>query len=174
MLKPNLEELDKKRHEGFRPGFVFCFIKDEKLLLLYKRDYMCWLIPQEGIEPNEDLESARDRGIREEMGQEFLGYCEQGFELVFEDRIEFSQNKQNSRDLYTNNGTKVWMKGKYYYYIVVKNHSININLQDTEFDFANWVDYKTAKYLNSKMQQKNKREIFDKVLDTLKSKGYLK
>lgn len=174
MKIPSLEELDKKRQEGFRPGFVFCFIQDGKILLLYKNDYECWLVPQEGIEPNEDLESAKNRGIKEEMGQEFLNYCDPGFEFIYEDKLEFAKNKQNTRDLHTNDGTRIWMKGKYYYYIVVKNFSASVDLKNTEFDTSCWVDYITAKYLNSKMQQKNKREIFDSVLDILHSNRYIK
>ncbi len=61
----------RKRLRGLRP-VVICLVKcveSENFLLVQPRgDTSVWIPPQEGIDPNDDIEGAALRGLQEELG----------------------------------------------------------------------------------------------------------
>lgn len=168
-----LETLDEKRKEGFRPGVVGCFVNDEKILLFFKRDYNLWMLPQGGINNGEDMMGALKREMKEEVGEKFIDKWISEPVLIMEDEIEFNKKRHGDRELKTDAGEEVMMIGKYYYYLVIPVEDQEIDISETEFDEAVWVDYRKAMFLAKRIYQTNKRDALIKVLSKMKEKGFI-
>lgn len=167
------ENLDEKRKKGLRPGVVGCFVNDGKILLLFKREYNLWMLPQGGINNNEDIMTALKREMLEEVGEEFVGKWIAEPVLIMEDEIEFNKKRHGDRELKTDDGEDVMMIGKYYYYLVIAVKDDHIDVSKTEFDDAVWVDYRKAMFLANRIYQTNKKEALIKVLSKMKEKGFI-
>ena len=168
MTSPSIKKIDEIRHEGFRPGVVGCFLFEKKLLLLFKREYNLWLLPQGGIDNKEKPEEALKREMSEEMGEEFVKSWKRNKpKFIFEDRIEFREDKQGTRELATDAGEEVKMFGKHYYYFAVEVKDEEIEINDTEFDDYVWADFTQAKFLAKRIYQKNKAVAMQEVTEIL-------
>lgn len=167
MIK-TLEEIDTVRQRGFRPGVVACFLHDKKILLLYKKEHNLWQLPQGGIENSETIEQAFSREMSEELGAEFVESTGGEISYVAEDKVEFPLKKQGDRDLQTDDGQPVKMKGKKYFFICAYRFNPDINIQKTEFDDSRWVNFEEGLRLADKIYQKGKQRITLKILNKLK------
>jgi len=168
MKDPTLKQLDKDREDGFRPGVVCCCVHDKKILLLYKEEYGLWLLPQGGIQNEEEPKDAIKRDLKEEMGEEFLKKCKDDYTAFGEDKIEFSESKRGMNELKTDEGFEVFMLGKKYYFYVVNVTDSEFDISKTVFDQHFWLDYDKARFLAERIYQRRKSEMIVNILDLLK------
>ena len=167
MKLPTLKELDQIRKNGHRPQVVGCFLHNKKILFLYKKEHDLWQFPQGGIDNNETIEEAVLREMKEELGSDFLKDVEVG-DLIMKDGLEFSSDKWGSRNLKTDDGEEVLMKGKKYFVIKVKAGLTELDINQTEFDDYRWLDYEEALKLTETIYQKGKKRITEEILDSLR------
>ncbi len=168
MIK-TLEEIDTVRKRGFRPGVVGCFLNGGKLLFLYKREHNLWQLPQGGIENEETIEEAFGREMSEELGEEFIASTGGEIAYVAEDKVEFPRQKQGDRELQTDDGQPMVMKGKKYFFVCAYRLDPNIDIEATEFDDYKWASCGEGMKLAEKIYQKGKQRITIKILKKLKS-----
>ncbi len=166
MQLPTLEEIDEIRKTGFRPQVVACFLKDKKILFMYKKDYHLWQIPQGGIDNGEELEEAVVREMKEELGGDFIKNIEIDL-LVRRNAIEFSMDKWNLRDLRTDDGQRVLMKGKEYFFMTINAGIIELDIDQTEFDDYKWLDYEESLETTSTIYQTGKKRITEDLINVL-------
>lgn len=167
----NLAQIDECRQAGLRPVAVACIIFNNKILMVYKKKYNLWQLPQGGIKNKELPQDALRREIKEELGKSFL--LESKFVYLDGGKILFPFKKQDARDLQTDKGADVYMKGKKYFFYLLKAEKPEINLAETEFDGYQWVNYEQAKKLAENVYQKGKKRITLKVLNLLKNNSYI-
>ena len=168
MNKILLKEIDKIRSGGFRPQIVGCFLNDKKILFLFKREHNLWQLPQGGIDNKETIGQAVIREMAEEMGSKFLDSCDKVFTMIGDDQIEFPPSTQNSRDLKTDKGKNIFMKGKKYFFIAINKINLHINIDDTEFNDYKWLLYNQAIELANQIHQRGKKRITINALNLLK------
>ncbi|HLD50777.1 hypothetical protein A3K34_03455 [candidate division WWE3 bacterium RIFOXYC1_FULL_40_10] len=167
-------DLGPIRKEGMRPTVIACVVFDNQLLLLHRKDYNLWLIPQGGVRFEENLEEALYREISEELGNSFAAGCEKKAEIIGEASAEFFPKDVTKEEMEFHLGKGVEMKGKHYFFMVVNHKTGRLDVKDTGFDDYFWMEYIGAKRLLSLMRQKKKREILLKILDLLKSRGIIR
>lgn len=170
----NLEELNKIRKYGYRPGVVCCIINEQRLLLVYKRDYGLWLIPQGGIENKESVSGAVKREIKDELGDLVLDFCDDNYNYVGEGDIEFSSTSRGVKELKTDEGEPIDMKGKRYFFFVIACSEDKLNFGKSVFDDHTWANYQQAEFLLSKNYQANKRDLTLNAIKQLGELGVLK
>ena len=166
-MQISLEQIDKIREQGYRPGVVGVFVNQNKVLLLNKADWSLWLFAQGGIKNNETTMEALQREMTEELGADFVSTWISEPTLILQDRIGFKRDSQNNRQLNLDNGTTIKMTGKHYYYYVIAVESQNLDISQTDFDEYRWLDYDQALELAQTIYQKNKQRALLKVLDLL-------
>ena len=169
MRRPTTKQIDDARHKGFRPEVVFCILNNKKILFVYKEKYNLWQLPQGGIENKETIDKAIEREINEELGKEFGTSCDKNFKVIGEDKIEFPQTTQDARELKTDKGENVFMKGKWYFFATINAADQNIDIRKTEFDAYRWLSYKDALDFSQEIYQRGKRRITLNAIDLLKS-----
>lgn len=171
---PSLEEINRVRLETFRPTVVACLTHQRKVLLVFKKKYRLWLLPQGGVDNQEDLPTALFREVKEELGNKFaLQLKDIEPTLLGEDRLEFKRAKINTRELVSDDGEELKMKGKHYYLIVAEVKNINFDLEKSEFDRVVWADYKKAKQTFDRIYFKNKKEVLQKAINLLKKRDLI-
>lgn len=173
MHKISLSDLDKIRKQGFRPVVVGCFVDDGKVLFLYQKKHDLWQLPQGGIDNRESVEQAMRREMNEELGEEFTKSMGE-IEIIGEDQIVFPAATQGSRDLQTDDGDGVYMKGKKYFFVLVKTDQEGLDMHKSEFDDYKWLAYSEAMILCDQIYQKGKKRITLKALCVLKATGSIK
>lgn len=173
MKEPVLEDLDSDRKEGLRPSIVCCCINEKQLLFLHKKEYNLWMLPQGGVNNKETLGEALFRELTEEMGKEFTVNCEKDFIVLGDDVIEFLPGKHNVEDLFTDDGTKVELKGKKFYFCALACLNRDFDIGKTEFNDYFWLEYKGAKGMADKIYQKGKRRVTLKIIELLKENNLI-
>lgn len=172
MIK-TLEEIDKIRRKGFRPQVVGCFLNSGRLLLVYKKEHDLWQLPQGGIDNRETMKEALVREMKEELGEKFINANNQNISLISEAKVEFPANKQDVRNLQTDDGETIMMKGKKYFFLKAIVAELNIDIGETEFDDYVWVSYEEGMALAKKIYQKGKKRVTIKVLKRLRELGLI-
>ena len=170
---PSLADLDALRKEGLRPSIVGCFLNDKKILLAYQRSFNQWIIPQGGVDNKETLKEAFFRELAEEVTEDFLKTCDPNIQLVAEDKIEFPPSKQGLRDMFTDSGESVVMRGKYYYFFVANTKKTEITLGATEFDDLKWLNFDEAYKLIKETNTGGRLRMIANLLHVLKDKNLL-
>ncbi len=171
--QPTLEELDNLRKQGLRPSVVGCFLNNKKILLVYQKIHNLWQLPQGGVDNKLNLDQAFVKEMSEEVTEDFLKNTDPKIELIGEDRIEFPPSKQNLRDLQSDSGEKLEMKGKYYYFMLARANSTEITIGATEFDDYKWLSYDEAIKLIKDTSTGGKLRITSQILSKIKDKGLL-
>jgi len=138
MNAPNYKQIDLLRKAGLRPEVVAYIIRDGEFLLTYSKEHDLWFVPQGGIDNKETPEKALYRELGEELGIKLQKSLYGKPELIHLDKIMFTSGI-GSRDLRTDSGESVVMKGKYYLHYVVQSTIQEIDVRDTEFDKLIWV-----------------------------------
>jgi 8-oxo-dGTP pyrophosphatase MutT (NUDIX family) len=170
----SLEDLDSDRREGFRPSVVGCFLNSGKILFVYQKIHNLWQLPQGGVDNKETLVDAFKREMSEELGSEFVKQTSFKPTLISTDKIEFPPDKQGLRELKTDSGTEVTMKGKKYYFLYATSSSTNLNFSSNEeYSESKWANYEEAQDLAKTSAQGGKLRITSAVLEALKDKGLL-
>ena len=169
---PSLEDLDKLRGQGLRPSVVGCFLNDKKILVVFQKIHNMWTLPQGGIDNKETLETAFQRELSDEVTEDFVKNAEKP-ELVGEDKIEFPPGKQGLRDMTTDSGESVTMKGKYYYFLISQAKSTDLLISATEFNDYKWLNFEEAYKLIKETNTGGKLRILSMILNRLRDKGLL-
>ncbi|MBU0613730.1 NUDIX hydrolase [Patescibacteria group bacterium] len=172
MEYPTLQELDKIRKKGFRPQVVGCFLLDKKILFVHDSEYNLWQLPQGGVNNGENVLNAIEREMEEELGSDFAGSIKVG-ELIAEDQIEFPIHKQGMRELKSDDGDFVHMRGKHYFFFVILPTDKFIDINQAEFDECKWLDYERAIEFTETIYQRGKKRITLSIIQNLKQKGLL-
>lgn len=169
---PNLDEINTIRKSGFRPQVIGCFLKDKEILFLFKKKYNLWQLPQGGIDNKESVEEATLREMTEELGSDFTAFIKIN-SLVGKNQVEFPDKTKNSRDLKTDDGKKIFMKGKKYFFIAINTKLADLDIRKTEFDDYKWLDFEKALKLAENIYQKGKQRITIDALEKLNNLNLL-
>lgn len=170
---PTLEELDNLRKAGLRPSVVGCFINNKKILLVYQKVHNLWQLPQGGIDNGQNLEQAFSKEMSEEVTEDFFKNVETPAQLIAEDKIEFPPSKQNLREMKSDAGEPLQMKGKYYYFMVANSKVTDLTIGATEFDDYKWLNYDEAVKLIKDTNTGGKLRITNMILNRLKDKNLI-
>lgn len=146
---------------------VGCFVNEGKILFVYKKKYNLWQLPQGGVDNQETLEQALWREMTEELGEQFVQAAQKELKLLGENQIKFPARTQGTRELKTDQGQSVHMKGKKYFFILTKTNQGRLDLTQTEFDDYRWVPFSEAESLVKTIYQKNKQKITLRALKLL-------
>lgn len=174
MREISLKELNEIRIEGYRPGVVCCLVNAAQLLLVFKKEYGLWLIPQGGVDNKETIADAIERELVSELGQSIFDQCKKEYNYFGEGDIEFNPNSKGMRELQTDEGNYIDMKGKRYFFFVVECTDQKNDLSNSEFDDYAWVNFEQAEFLLGKNYQLNKKELTLNAINQLKNIGVLK
>lgn len=166
MNTPNPKQIDLLRKAGLRPQIVGYIIRDGEFLLTYSKQYNLWFVPQGGIDNKETAEKALYRELGEELGIKLQKSLYGKPELIHLDKIMFS-SAIGSRDLRTDSGESVVMKGKYYLHYIVQSNIQEIDIRDTEFDKLIWIGkeklYIVPKIINVPTKKKQFIDVMPKL-----------
>ncbi len=172
--EPSLEDLDLDRRSGLRPSVVGCFLNSGKILFLYQKEYRLWQLPQGGVGNKEDLTAAFKREMSEELGSDFVQQTSFKPSLFWHDKIEFPPDKQGLRDIKTDSGEPVTMKGKKYYFLYATSSSPDLHLLPSgEYSEFRWVTFAEASDLILSSGQGGKQRITTAALEALKKLSLL-
>jgi 8-oxo-dGTP pyrophosphatase MutT (NUDIX family) len=166
MLGSDLKHLDEIRKRGFRPEVVGCFIYAQKILMVYKQKHDLWQLPQGGIENHESIDQAFWRELKEELSEELLASCDKNIKMIGAEEAKFFV--RNLRELNSDTGKKLSMKGKKYFFIAVSTS--RSQFQPTEFEDYKWLNFEEATVLAQTIVQPRKQRITLKALNLLKKK----
>ena len=169
---PSLEEIDKLRQDGFRPSVVGCFIHNKKLLLVYQKMHDMWTLPQGGIDNAEPLDQAFVREMSSEVTADFVNHADKAV-LIAEDSIGFPPSKQNLRELKSDSGVPLTMKGKHYFFMTSQTKTPDLVISATEFDDHKWLNYEESYKLIKETNSGGKLRITTMILNRLRDKGLL-
>lgn len=165
------KQLDEMRATGYRPTVVVCILNDKKVLMLFKKEYRLWLLPQSGLDAKEDPAKVILKEIKETLGATFTKKCEKTLVYLGEDQVEFLPEKQTNEEITTTDGKVFKMIGKHYYFYALNCGTDKIELGETQYDEFYWFDSKPGLVLASKIYQPGKRRITMKALGLLQEKG---
>lgn len=165
MISP--KQIDRFRLAGLRPEVVACIINEGKVLIAHFRTKGLWFFPQGGIDNKETTEQALHREMREELGKTFQKNLYGKPELIHTDKI-VSSYLAGSRDLKTDDGKPVYMKGKYFFFFVIRSKTQQINIKDTEFDRIVWVPEDKFHVVSRLIPFPTKKKQFNDVSEKLK------
>ncbi len=170
---PPLETIDSVRKRGFRPVTVGCLIFNKTLLFTYKEKYDLWALPQGGIDNAETIPHALQREMTEELGRTCASCIKDDLVLILEDEVEFPPATRGTREMKTDAGEKIFMRGKHYYFIASPVAAPKINIEESEFDDAKYLSYEQAIGVAGKMKQRGKKRVTERLLKALRKKKLL-
>lgn len=176
MVTPTLKQMDTIRREGFRPQAVGCIINEgKKLLLVYKKKYKLWQLPQGGIENRESIKAGLMREMAEELGKAFVARCSIQKEFTISSvQVVFPSEPLKLRKLATDSGEEVPMRGKHYFFCALHlKGDTHLDIKDTEFDDYLWASYDQAQSLVDQIYQRGKKRITLGVLEVLKERDLI-
>lgn len=169
-----IKGLDNIRTAGFRSEVVGCFLFEKKLLFLYKKEYDLWQFPQGEIKNNETPGDALFREMTEELGGNFVENCTDTAHFFYSDEISFKAYDMIGRDLQDDTGKSIKMIGKHYLFFYIIAETDKIDIQKTEFDTYEWLDYGKSHETVNDIYQTGKKRIYNKAISTLKKLEILK
>jgi len=171
---PTKKEIDQVRQAGFRPTVVACLIYKKKVLLVFKKKYHHWLMPQGGVENHEGLKEALTREVKEELGEKFSLQLKQVEPILLtQDELDFKEADFNARDLFSDNGREIEMIGKHYYFLAARVEDTSFDAEKSEFDRVVWANFKKAQQIIESVYLQNKKNILQKSIDVLKEQGLI-
>jgi len=172
MNKPNLEQLDKYRQEGFRPGVVLCLISNKRILMVYKKEHKLWQIPQGRVNNKEEIDVSLPRVVQEEMGKDFAGKVDyKSAQYVDLDQMEFKPGRHQIEPLVDDQGKEINMLGKIYFFAALQCADEQLDITKSQFDQHYWMSFREAYFLSERIYQRGKRRITMKILNTLFNLG---
>jgi 8-oxo-dGTP pyrophosphatase MutT (NUDIX family) len=168
--KEDLHHFDSLRALGLRPQVVACFLNRKKILFFYKREHDLWQLPQGGIDNQESIEEAFVREMSEELGKRYLQNCRiASVSVIHENQIYFPSDKWDIKELSTDAGKPVSMRGKKYFFLAAEIENPEVKIAETEFDDHRWLSFDEAISISDKISQTGKRRITLDALNALKS-----
>jgi hypothetical protein len=173
IAEPTLKQLDEMRTTGYRPTVVVCCLHDKKVLLLFKKDYRLWMLPQSGVNTRETPARVALTVLKEEMGDKFVANCAKVATYLGDDQVEFLPEKQTNEEMETEDGKSFKIIGKHYYFYAVEVKTEEFDLAQTVYDESYWFDSKPGLVLASKIYQPGKRRITMKALNLLQENNLI-
>lgn len=155
----SLSDIDTIRKVGFRPTAVACFILDRKVLLVYHEEYKLWQLPQGGVDNGELPEETIRREAIEELGESFTANMTNDLKFIGRDRVEFRPEKYNVRDLKSDSGEQLEMRGKEYLFFAVPITKYELNEKESEFSQHEWHTFASAQQRIEEIYQPGKQRI---------------
>ncbi|EKD52890.1 MAG: hypothetical protein ACD_61C00207G0001, partial [uncultured bacterium] len=141
--------------------------------MTYQKSFNQWTLPQGGVDNKKTIKETFFLEMGEEVTEDFVKTCNREIELIAVDKIEFPPSKQGLRDLVTDSGESVVMKGKYYYFYVAEAKDTNITIGATEFDDVKWLNYDEAYKLIKETNTGGRLRMITNLLRLLSEKGLL-
>ncbi len=173
-MKISQTEINAIRKTSFRPQIAVCLIHDKKVFMFFDEKYKLWQFPQGGIDNGESIISSIKRELEEELGNNISkNLSTEPILLLFEDKISFPERLWGSRELKLDDGMKMMMKGKYFFYIALETNLNSFDLEDSEFDGQKLLDSKEADIVIDQIYQFNKQRISRKAIAVLKEQGLI-
>jgi len=139
--------------------------------MVYHVGYGLWQIPQGGINAGEGLRGSMLRVVDEELGKSLTESIDINLEVIGADKMEFPDNKVKGKVVILESGEERQIKGKYYFFAIVKTSAANIDMTEGVYGVARWVDYAEAIKLVSSIYQKGKRRVTEAIVEKLKEVG---
>lgn len=167
------EDIDAIRKSSFRPQIAVCLVYRKKVFMFFDDKYKLWQFPQGGIDNGETLISAVKRELEEELGNEVGKHIVGEPELLFEDKISFPEKLWGSRELKLDDGMKMFMKGKHFFYIALEVDLPGFDMKNSEFSEYRLMGAKEADKLIDQIYQFNKQRISRKAIEFLKGKDLI-
>ncbi len=146
------------------------FVNNQKILLVYKQAHDLWQLPQGGIDNNETVEKAFFREFAEELGESFMRGCDKNIKMLGAKEVKFSHGKKNIRELNSDAGEQLDMKGKKYFFIAANVVNDRVDLSESEFDDYQWLTFAQAISQAQTITQPRKQLTTIKALNLLKKK----
>jgi len=134
--------------------------------MVYKEKHKLWQLPQGGVDNKEDLLTALQREMQEELGRDFIELVE----FLGTEKVMFPKQTQGARELFTDKGKEIKMQGKKYFIYAIKTKITKFDLNKSEFDDFKWLPYDEAIKLSQTIYQKGKKRLTLKSLQLLKDK----
>jgi 8-oxo-dGTP pyrophosphatase MutT (NUDIX family) len=170
---PNIEQLEKIRLEGIRPGVVICLTSKKEILLAFRKDYKLWYLPQGGIEPGETPEQAFTREATDEIGPLISPALGGTPQLIHVAELKFNTGKVTDETVTLSDGSVKQALGKMYFVYHLETTKIEIpDVGERNEDYY-WLPYSSTNFLVSKLVQLNKKKLTLEILDKVKSLGFL-
>jgi len=157
LTPPTLAEIETVRTSGFRPDVVGCFLNDKRILFVYQKTHSLWMLPQGGLEKQEDLLAAVNREMGEELGEDFMHSVDVNFTFIATDKVEFPKDKQKDD-----------MKGKKYYFMFTQASTPETKIKSREFTDFRWLNFDEALKLVNENNTGGRLRITTKLLNILK------
>ncbi len=167
------EKINKIRKGSFRPQIAICLLHKKKVFMFFDDKYKLWQFPQGGIDNRETLLSAMQRELEEELGNDISKHIVGKPEFLFEDKISFPEKLWGSRELKLDDGMKMFMKGKHFFYIAVEIDLEKFDMKDSEFSEYRLMTAKESDKLIDQIYQFNKQRISRKAIEHLIEKELL-
>ncbi|HAL50214.1 MAG: NUDIX hydrolase [Candidatus Uhrbacteria bacterium GW2011_GWD1_41_16] len=173
MLNFPLAEIDVIRALGFRPQIIGVVHRNGKVLFLYNKEYDLWMFAQGGIDNGETIEQGFWRELKEELGEGFVENLHQDLKLILKDESVFPSQTQGSRNITTDDGKEIFMKGKFYFAIAVESGIDEIDISKTEFNDYKWASFDEAQEILATIYQTGKRRILSSIVEKIKEMGLI-
>jgi len=173
-FSPTENDFAQDRQEGLRPSVVACVInKKGQVLLGFKNKFGIWEMPQGRIEEGENLISALEREIAEELGKSFLeSVFVPASPLLAVEQVIFPGSGIEDKKLSVG-GKKIQMKGKKYYFCAVGQIQER-EPEEIEYNEFGWFSAKKAFETIEQIPQKGKKRILKKAVEILEKNGFIK
>jgi len=155
---PDTTTLESIRKEGFRPTVVACIVKNKQILMGYQKIHDLWQLPQSGIEVGRSLPEAIAGKLSAEVGSALP--TPEPLPVISQDRIEFPPEKHTSD-----------LKGKHYYFVLLKFDDLPLNQSASEYDQFAWCSFDEALKHTKATTAGGKLRITTKILHLLKDVG---
>lgn len=168
-----LAEINAVRRKGLRPQVVGCFVNEGKIFLFYDKRQEIWHFPQGGIDNMELKAESLEREMIEECGNTFWKNVK-SFELIGEYEIKFPKKLWGNRSLRVDQGGEVEMVGKYYFIFCLQTSARSAIINETQFDDYIYANFDQANKLVMSIYQKNKREMYQEIIEKLHKKSLIK
>ncbi len=167
------EEINNIRKSSFRPQIAVCLIYQKKVFMFFDDKYKLWQFPQGGIDNGDTIISAAKRELEEELGNDISNHIIGEPELLFEDKISFPEKLWGSRELKLDDGMKMFMKGKHFFYVALETDLPKLEMKKAEFSEYLLMNAKEADKLIDQIYQFNKQRISRKAIEFLKEKDLI-
>lgn len=169
----SLTDIDTIRKVGFRPTAVACFILNRKVLLVYHEEYKLWQLPQGGVDNEELPEETIRREAEEELGVSFVANMTDDLQFIGRDRVEFRPEKYNVRDLKSDAGEPLEMRGKEYLFFAVPVTKDELKVAESEFSQHEWHTFRSAQARIEEIYQPGKQRITRRAVQFLLDEGVI-
>lgn len=172
-MKISQDDINGIRRSSFRPQVAVCLVCDKKVFMFFDEKYKLWQFPQGGIDNGETIQSTIKRELEEELGNKISNHLIGEPKLLFEDKISFPERLWGTRELKLDDGMKMMMKGKHFFYVAIETDLKEFDLADGEFDNYRLLSYGEAELIIEQIYQFNKQRISRKAIKSLKDQDLI-